>query len=80
MLRVTPQQCDQIWRNFANLAKSSKSGHFLRVNLLFGEILTNFGKIWLVIGQVFVDANGQMLTKNVAIKKYNRYSDVPMSF
>ena len=51
MLRVTPQQCDQIWRNFANLAKSSKSWAFLRVYLLFGEILTNFAKFGMSLGK-----------------------------
>ena len=80
MLRVTPQQCDQIWRNFANLAKSSKSWAFFEGLFTIWGNLDQLCQIWHVIGQVFVDANGQMLRKNVAIKKYNRYSDVPMSF
>ena len=39
--RINREQCDQIWRNFAILAKSSKSWTILWVYLLSGNILAN---------------------------------------
>ena len=33
----------------------------------FGKLWTDFGKILYVIGQIFIDVNGQMLKNNLAI-------------
>ena len=54
-------QCDQIWQNFATLAKIYKSVIFLTLYFLFGNILSLLWQICYIIGQIFIAANGQML-------------------
>ena len=54
-------QCDQIWRNFATLAKVYKSlANFLIVYFVF---LNKFWQICDIIGLIFIVANGQNIKK-----------------
>ena len=48
------------WQNLQSL------GQFLKVYLLFGKILDKLWQIKNVIGQVFIDVNGQMLKNKLA--------------
>ena len=57
-------QCEQIWQNFATLAKIYVSGKFLMVYFLFGKMLSLLWQICYIIGLIFIVANGQIL-KNI---------------
>ena len=59
----TRKQCDQIWRNFATLAKNLKYWVILGG---FIYCLANFGTTLASFGQMFVHVNGQMLKNNLA--------------
>ena len=55
---------DQIWRNFSNIGKLSKSlAIFLRVYLVFGKILNLLFKTFLILGKCSFLANGEILSK-----------------
>ena len=60
-------QCDQIWRNFAILAKSSRSSTICEALFTIWEYLGPTLSIFYAIGHVFIDINDQMLKKNLAI-------------
>ena len=60
-------QCDQIWRNFAILAKNlTVFFNVPKVFLVFGSILNLFG-IKFAIGKSFIVVNGQILTHLVTL-------------
>ena len=59
--------CDQIWQNYATLAKYLKSWAILGGYLLLGKIQELLGQIFYAIGQPFGHINGQMLKNNLAI-------------
>ena len=62
------EQCDQIWRNFATLAKVYKSlAIFLTVYFLFGKILSLLWQNCDIIGLFFIVADGQILKNNPTI-------------
>ena len=45
-------QCDQIWRNFATLAKFCKSlGNFEKLKLVFGNFVNLLGQIDKLLGK-----------------------------
>ena len=61
-------QRDQIWRNFATLAKKLQIfGKFLIVHFLFGKLLSILWQICDIMGLVFFVSNGQILTYNLTI-------------
>ena len=44
-------QCDQIWRNFATLAKFYTSlGNFMKVHLVFGKIVNLLWQLFVLLG------------------------------
>ena len=60
-------QCDQIWQNFAHLAKSSKSCAIFQgiiYYLLLGKILNLLWQFLSSFLQILIDVNGQMLKKS----------------
>ena len=63
-------QCDQIWRHFVTLAKFSVLGNFLRVYLIFGEILGRVWQILYAVVKMFLDVNGRMLKNFLSIWSY----------
>ena len=58
-------QYDQIWQNFATLAKSF--GNFLILNIVFDKILNPMWPIFHAVRQIFVAINGQIWKINLAI-------------
>ena len=56
-------QCDQIWRKFSILAKSSKSLAVFWGSCLFGNILDRLWQSLCAIEKGFIDGNGQMMEK-----------------
>ena len=62
------QQCDQIWRNFATLAKLYMSlPKFWQFISYLAKCWAYFCKIWYIIGLIFIVANGQILQNNLTI-------------
>ena len=53
-MRERERECDQIWRNFATLAKLYKSLAYF----LFGKMLNLLWQICDIIGLIFIVANG----------------------
>ena len=50
--RARQNQCDQIWRNFATLAKFCKSlGNFEKLKLVFGNFVNLLGQIDKLLGK-----------------------------
>ena len=50
--KVISSQCDQIWRNFATLAKFCKSlGNFEKLKLVFGNFVNLLGQIDKLLGK-----------------------------
>ena len=62
-MRERERECDQIWRNFATLAKLYKSLAYF----LFGKMLNLLWQICDIIGLIFIVAHGQILKNNIAI-------------
>ena len=57
-------QCDQIWQNFATMAKFYKS---LAVYFLFSKIVNQLWQIWYISGLIFIVPSGQILKFNLTI-------------
>ena len=55
---VKYSQCDQIWQNFATLAKVNKLLAIFSDNFLFGKMLSILWHICDIIGQIFIVGNG----------------------
>ena len=64
----TRYQCDQMWQNFATLAKFKNIWQiFLGLVILYlAKFWTYFG-IFLLIGQIFIAVNGHILKKQISI-------------
>ena len=60
-------QCDQIWRNFATLAKVKVFGKFQTVYFLFGKMLSPILQICKIVGLICIIGNGQILKNNPTI-------------
>ena len=61
-------KCDQIWWNFATLAKFSESWAILWGLISYlGKFWANFGKFYMPFGKIVIDINGQMLKNSLAI-------------
>ena len=61
-------QCDQIWQNFATLAKFKKhSALFLPVYLIFGQTLNPHWQNLHAFEQICFVVNGQIMINNLAI-------------
>ena len=65
---VVCHQCDPIWWNFAALWKSFQVfGKFLTVYFLFDKMLSTLWQFCVIIGHIFIAANGQILKNNLTI-------------
>ena len=70
---VVKEQCDQICRNFATLAKVYKSLEFFwTVSFLFGKMLSLLWQICDIIGLIFILATGQILKNNQTILSHSK--------
>ena len=58
----TREQCDQIWRNFATLAKLAL-GKFLMFYFVFGKIVKQLWHSFFAIGSIVIAVNRQILNK-----------------
>ena len=54
-------QCDQIWANFCHF------GNFLNIFIAFGKINLNLLCRSFASGQIFIVANGQILSKTILV-------------
>ena len=62
------EQCDQIWpkfRHFGNILKVL--GNYVKAYLVLGKYLNLLWSTFYAIGQIFIAANGLILTNNPAI-------------
>ena len=56
-------QCDQIWRNFATLAKCRNIGNIFKVHLVLGKVVNPLWHNLNAYGQIFITVNGQKVKK-----------------
>ena len=75
-----PDQCDQILRNFATLAKVQHVVcKYLTVYFLFGKTISLLWQICDIIGLIFIIANGKILKNNLTIwSRWSRWTDEDM--
>ena len=60
-------QCDQIWRNFATLAKNKVFGHFWYGLISIVQTFLPNMAIFYATRQILIVENGQVLINNLAI-------------
>ena len=65
------QQCDQIWQNFASLAKVYKYlAKFWQFSSDLAKCWAHFGKFETLLGSFLLQENGQVLQNNLTIRSH----------